>query len=118
METVELRTPAKKNRQSSSEVIEEHEPNSLINLMMQSSLDVYHQLIEGGVAKECARMVLPLGTQTTMYMNGTVRSWIHYIQLRTEENTQKEHRQVALEIKKVFIEQFPRISEALNWKKE
>jgi len=116
LEPVELRIPAETNRQSSSEVLTEDIPNSLINTMMQSSLQVYNQLIEGGVAKECARMVLPLGTQTTMYMNGSVRSWIHYIDLRTEENTQKEHRQVALAIKDVFISQFPTISEALEWK--
>jgi thymidylate synthase (FAD) len=115
LEPVELRVPAEKNRQSSSSVLAEDIPNSLINTMMQSSLQVYHQLIEGGVAKECARMVLPLGTQTTMYMNGTVRSWIHYINLRTEENTQKEHREIAEAIKRIFMEQFPSTSEALEW---
>ena len=62
-------------------------------------------------------MILPLGTQTTMYMNGSIRSWIHYIDLRTEENTQKEHRDVANAIKDIFIEQFPNVSEALEWQK-
>ena len=60
-------------------------------------------------------MVLPLTAETTMYMNGTVRSWIHYINLRTEENTQKEHRDIANAIKNIFIEQFPNASEALEW---
>lgn len=115
LEPVELRLPAEKNRQSSSTILTEDIPNSLINTMMEGSLQVYHQLIEGGVAKECARMVLPLGTQTTMYMNGTARSWIHYINLRTEENTQKEHREIAEAIKKIFMEQFPNTSEALEW---
>ena len=79
-------------------------------------MKTYDDLIKSGVAKECARAVLPLGTQTTMYMNGTVRSWIHYIQLRTEENTQKEHRNIANAIKNIFIKQFPNVSEALEWK--
>ena len=77
---------------------------------------LYEELLEAGVAKECARMVLPLSTETTMYMNGTVRSWIHYINLRTEENTQKEHRDIAYAIREIFIKQFPNISEALDWK--
>jgi thymidylate synthase (FAD) len=80
-------------------------------------MNAYEQLIKAGVAKECARAVLPLGTQTTMYMNGTVRSWIHYISLRTEENTQKEHRDIANEIRKIFIDKFPNVSEALEWKR-
>lgn len=82
---------------------------------MHSAKRAYDELIEAGVAKECARAVLPLGTQTTMYMNGTVRSWVHYINLRTEENTQKEHRDIANAIKDVFISQFPHTSEALGW---
>ena len=72
-------------------------------------------MIENGVAKECARGILPLNTQTKLYMNGTIRSWIHYIDLRTNEDTQKEHREVAQGIKEIFIAQFPSISEALNW---
>jgi thymidylate synthase (FAD) len=63
-------------------------------------------------------MVLPLTTQTTMYMKGSLRSWIHYLDLRTEKNTQKEHRLIAEDCKKIFIEQFPTISEALEWKQE
>ena len=86
--------------------------------MMNGCLEVYNTLIALGVAKECARMVLPLGTQTTMYMNGSARSWIHYISLRTEENTQKEHREVAEAIKRIFINEFPNVSEALEWTKE
>jgi thymidylate synthase (FAD) len=73
-------------------------------------------MIENGVAKEVARMVLPLTTQTTMYMKGTLRSWIHYIELRTNQNTQKEHRIIAEECKKIFTKEFPIISEALKWK--
>jgi len=115
LEPLELRAQAEKNRQSSSSVIEGEDINQLATLMMESSMQVYHKLIDKGVAKECARAVLPLGTQTTMYMNGSVRSWIHYIDLRTEENTQKEHREIAEAIKSIFIKQFPNVSEALNW---
>ena len=118
MEPLELRSPAEKNRQSSADVI--NDPNLRIkaNKIMVKAKKVYDELIEAGVAKECARAVLPLGTQTTMYMNGTVRSWIHYILLRTEENTQKEHRDVANAIKAIFIEQFPNVSKALEWKND
>jgi thymidylate synthase (FAD) len=75
-------------------------------------------MIENGIAKEVARMILPLTTETTMYMKGSLRSWVHYLELRTEQNTQKEHRVIADECKKIFIEQFPIIAEALQWKKQ
>jgi thymidylate synthase (FAD) len=117
LEGLELRSPAEKNRQSSSKEITDHKLKAKAAAIMHQAKAVYDDLIEAGVAKECARAVLPLGTQTTMYMNGTVRSWIHYIKLRTEENTQKEHRDVANKIKDIFIKQFPNVSEALEWKK-
>ena len=88
----------------------------MAGMFMDGAKQLYDQMIAAGIAKECARMILPLGTQTTMYMNGTVRSWVHYINLRTEENTQKEHRDIANAVKKIFIEQFPNVSEALEWK--
>ena len=117
LEPIELRRPAEKNRQSSSESFDElDEVYLLANRATAAGMNAYEQLIKAGVAKECARAVLPLGTQTTMYMNGTVRSWIHYIGLRTEENTQKEHRDIANEIRKIFIDKFPNVSEALEWK--
>lgn len=115
LEPLELRSPAEKNRQSSSDIIEDPNLNIKAKKVMYEAKKVYDELIEAGVAKECARAVLPLGTQTTMYMNGTVRSWIHYIDLRTEENTQKEHREVALAVKDIFIKQFPNVSEALEY---
>ena len=116
LESLELREPAEKNRQSSSEVFDKrNEIYTLANRTMENSMKTYNALIKAGVAKECARGVLPLGTKTTMYMNGTARSWIHYIKLRTEENTQKEHRDIANAIKSVFIKQFPNVSEALEW---
>ena len=116
IEPIELREPAEKNRQSSSQPFDKrNEVYTLANKTMENSMKAYNDLIKSGVAKECARAVLPLGTETTMYMNGTVRSWIHYLNLRTEENTQKEHRDVAHAIKMIFVEQFPNTSEALNW---
>ena len=72
-------------------------------------------LIQEGVAKECARFVLPLATPTRIYMTGNVRSWIHYIDLRSANGTQKEHMDVAKGVKEIFIEQFPNVSEALEW---
>jgi len=116
LEDLELRTPAEKNRQSSSDPLDkQHEAYRFAKASMETALNTYKHLLEIGVAKECARAILPLNTETTMYMNGTVRSWIHYINLRAEENTQKEHREIAEAIKKIFIEQFPNVSEALDW---
>jgi len=122
-EATELRRQAEKNRQSSEEEINPVLPSDYKNITaytavrdhFHKSKRLYDELIKEGVARECARMVLPLGTQTTMYMNGTVRSWIHYINLRAEENTQKEHRDIANAIKDIFIQQFPNTSEALEW---
>ena len=116
MEPLELRAPAEKNRQSSSEIVQDEYFNKMAAAFLEGSKQMYDQLISAGVAKECARMILPLNTQTTMYMNGSIRSWIHYIDLRTEENTQKEHREIAEAVKAVFVENFPTVSEALEWK--
>jgi len=77
--------------------------------------ELYNQLIDAGVASETARMILPECTRTTLYMKGSVRSWIHYLELRSKENTQKEHRKVANEIGKIFQQEFPVISNALDF---
>ena len=117
IEGLELRSPAEKNRQSSSEALDKkHEAYKIAKSSMELAMASYKHLLELGVAKECARAILPLNTETTMYMNGTVRSWVHYINLRTEENTQKEHRDIANAIKNIFIDNFPNVSEALGWK--
>lgn len=76
---------------------------------------LYKEALERGIAKECARFLLPLNTKTKLYMNGTVRSWIHYIKLRTDPSTQKEHRDIAEEIKSIFKTQFPITADALDW---
>ena len=76
---------------------------------------LYESLLKDGIAKECARFVLPLATPTRIYMSGNCRNWIHYIQLRSANGTQKEHMDIANECKNIFIKQFPIVSEALGW---
>ena len=113
LEKLELRKQAAKNRQSSSELYKGSLVLADVREHLGRGISLYKTLIKEGVAKECARMILPLTTQTTMYMKGNVRSWIHYINLRTEQNTQKEHREIAGECKNVFKQNFPITSEAL-----
>jgi thymidylate synthase (FAD) len=116
LEEIEWRMQGKTNRQVGDEVIEL--PLELQDKMFQAqhlSLKIYDELIREGIAKECARMVLPLNTSTTIYMSGTIRSWIHYIDIRAKEDTQKEHREIAYEIKDILKNHFPNISEALGW---
>jgi len=114
----ELRRQDTKNRQNS---IDDLDPFTVQNLELQmqtlfdSSMALYQQMLERGVAKECARNVLPLCVGTKIYMTGSCRSWIHYINLRSANGTQKEHMDVALACKEVFTEQFPAVSEALEW---
>jgi thymidylate synthase (FAD) len=118
LERIELRKQGKTNRQVGDEPlnISEHlEVFEEIDRLQQESLDLYSKLINKGIAKECARMVLPLNTSTTMYMSGSIRSWIHYIDLRANEDTQKEHREIAFKIKDIFINNFPNTSKALSW---
>jgi thymidylate synthase (FAD) len=116
-ENIELRAQGKTNRQVGDEIInpelEDGLANDLIQEHIEYSKSLYDRLINTGVARECARMVLPLNVQTTLYMKGNIRSWIHYLQLRTKEDTQKEHRLIAEEIKKIFINEFPIISSAI-----
>ena len=114
MEKVELRFQAENNRQSSMHVIDEFEIYEVVEEYIERGKQLYNDLINEGVARECARMVLPLTTQTRIYMNGSVRSWIHYLQIRADEHTQKEHRLIAESIKEIFKENFPNISAALE----
>jgi thymidylate synthase (FAD) len=114
----ELRRQDTKNRQNSIDDLEEDKVfvmNKMIQDLFKDAQDVYNFLLSQGVAKECARFVLPLATPTRIYMSGSVRSWIHYINLRSANGTQKEHMDIANECKKVFVEQFPVVSEALEW---
>jgi thymidylate synthase (FAD) len=115
LEPVELRKQAETNRQSSSEIMQK---GGFADLILRQAMDhaqkVYKELLDEGVARECARMVLPLCVQTTLYMTGSVRSWIHYFQQRLSEHTQKEHREIAQSIFEIFQQQFPIISNAIN----
>jgi len=88
--------------------------SSLISLVNNSVKTLYKALLHEDVAKECARMILPMATSTTMYLNGSLRSWIHYMEQRCDEHAQLEHQEVANEIKKIFIEQFPMTAKALE----
>ena len=114
----ELRRQDHKNRQNSTDDLDPNVIDTLnkqMQTLLDSSLALYNQMIELDVAKECARMVLPLCTPTRIYMTGSCRSWIHYINLRSAHGTQKEHMDIAEACRKVFTEQFPTVSEALEW---
>ena len=114
----ELRRQDTKNRQNSINDLDKETIDLLtrqMNTLFDSSMALYQQMLDRGVAKECARNVLPLCTPTKIYMTGSCRSWIHYISLRSAHGTQKEHMDVALACKEVFKEQFPSVSEALEW---
>lgn len=115
-EPIEIRKQGKTNRQVGNEIL-------TLPAHLQADLEyhsfksknLYDKLIKEGVAKECARFVLPLNTQTILYMKNNIRNWIHYLELRCSEHTQKEHRLIANEIKKIFIDNFPNISKSLGW---
>jgi thymidylate synthase (FAD) len=114
----ELRRQDTKNRQNSIDDISDElrvKWNTKIREHFAKAKSIYDDMIKDGVAKECARFVLPLATPTRLYISGTVRSWIHYIDLRSANGTQKEHMDIANECKQIFTEQFPTISEALGW---
>jgi len=118
LEELQYRKQGKTNRQIGDEeypISQNLDVLVQVHEAQQKCLKAYDKLIESGVARECARMVLPLNTQTTLYMSGSVRSFIHYLQLRTKEDTQKEHREIALEMKKIFNVTFPNIAKAMKW---
>ena len=120
IELPELRRQDVKNRQNSIDDLEPAISDKLQKQMItlfSSSLALYNQMLESGVAKECARFVLPLATPTRLYMSGSCRSWIHYINLRSAHGTQKEHMDIANACKVVFIENYPTVSAALDWTK-
>jgi len=115
----ELRRQDNKNRQNSiSDLSEEliNQFNKKIKNQFNLNKKLYEEMLEAGIAKECARFVLPLATPTRIYMTGSCRSWIHYINLRTANGTQKEHMDIAKECKHIFSKEYPVVSSALNWK--
>ena len=114
----ELRRQDTKNRQNSIDDIPEDQSKMLLGRIQNyfnEGLDLYNELLREGIAKECARFVLPLATPTRIYMSGSVRSWVHYIDLRSGHGTQKEHMDIANACKSIFTEQFPTVSAALEW---
>ena len=120
IELPELRRQDVKNRQNSIDDLDPAISDKLQKQMItlfSSSLALYNQMLESGVAKECARFVLPLATPTRLYMSGSCRSWIHYINLRSAHGTQKEHMDIANACKGVFMKNYPTVSEALDWTK-
>ncbi len=113
-----LRRQDTKNRQNSIDDLDPFVVQDFELKMQRHFVDgmkLYKEMLDAGIAKECARFVLPLATPTRLYMTGSVRSWIHYIDLRSAHGTQKEHTEVVEECRKIFIEQFPIVSEALEW---
>ena len=113
-----LRSQDEKNRQNSVDdvdpvIVEKY--NAKMRKHFDASIDLYKEMLHDGIAKECARFVLPLATPTRIYMTGSVRSWIHYIDLRSAHGTQKEHMAVAEGVRSIFSEQFPTVAQALDW---
>ena len=114
----ELRRQDTKNRQNSIDDIDPFTRQRYEILMQKhfrEAMDLYREMLDEGIAKECARFVLPLATPTRLYMTGSVRSWIHYIDLRSANGTQKEHMDIANACKCIFVCQFPAVSEAMGW---
>ena len=111
-----LRLQDHKNRQNSIDAVDPFIGNELIKKMEVLYKDiniVYNELLDNGIAKECARGILPLNSKTRIYINGSVRSWIHYLKVRTDPSTQREHREIALEIKEIFKKELPIIYSAV-----
>ena len=114
----ELRRQDTKNRQNSIDDLDEFIVQRLqmqMQTLFSSSMNLYHQMLDAGVAKECARNVLPLCVPTRLYMSGSIRSWIRWIDLRSANGTQKEHMLLAEGARAIFKEQFPTVAEALEW---
>ena len=114
----DLRRQDTKNRQNSIDDIDpfvKQEFEIKVRRHFDEAMVLYQSMLDSGIAKECARFVLPLATPTRLYMSGSCRSWIHYITLRSANGTQKEHMDIAEACKKIFVEQFPTCAEALEW---
>ena len=114
----DLRHQDTKNRQNSTDDVPKNKKADLQYKIAEhfvEAMDLYNELLASGIAKECARFVLPLATPTRIYMTGSVRSWIHYIDLRSAHGTQKEHMDVARAVQCIFLGEFPIVSEALGW---
>lgn len=118
LEVPHLRRQDQKNRQASIDDLTKEQTQDFYRRtaeLFSSMEDLYQEMVSRGVAKECARGILPLNTPTRLYMNGTIRSWIHYIDLRSANGTQLEHQQIALAAKEIFSQELPAIASALRW---
>lgn len=114
-EDIEFRMQGKTNRQVGDTIAElPEEIIEEINNLQNNTSELYNKLISIGVAKESARFLLPLNTQTTMYMKNNIRNWLAYFNVRLTEHTQKEHRLIAEAIRDIFVQEFPVISEAFG----
>jgi thymidylate synthase (FAD) len=114
-EIPQLRRQDLKNRQNSIDDLDAEQVGVYyrrISQLFEDAEHLYREMVSNGIAKECARNILPMSTRTRLYMNGTLRSWIHYIQLREEHGTQMEHQVIAKKIKSIFVKQFPIIAQA------
>ena len=114
----DIRRQDTKNRQNSIDDVDpfvKQEFEIKIRKHFDEAMTLYQSMLDMGIAKESARFVLPLATPTRLYMSGSVRSWVHYITLRSANGTQKEHMEIAEDCKKIFVEQFPTCAEALEW---
>ena len=114
----EIRRQDEKNRQNSIDdvdpfLIQKYEVK--IEKHFKQAMKIYQEMLKDGIAKECARFVLPLATPTRLYMTGSIRSWIHYIDLRASHGTQKEHTEIVNQIKSIFVDELPVVSEAIEW---
>ena len=123
IEPIEIRRQATNNRQSSTEVFNpsinvtegiNFKATEIVDNLLNHSLNVYNKLIEAGVAKECARMVLPMATQTTIYMTGTIRSWLSFLNIRLDNHAQKEIVELSIEIAKLIAVECPTITKSCN----
>ena len=115
LEDIEWRLQGKTNRQVGDDIVDlSPELKDEVDTTLATCKELYGKLIEKGIAKECARMVLPLNTSTTIYMSGTCRSWLSYLNVRLEQGTQKEHRDIAIAVAKIFANNFPKIAECID----
>ena len=113
-----LRRQDNKNRQNSIDDVDpfvRQQFEIAMQRYFEEGLDLYRTMLDKGIAKECARMVLPLAVPTRIYMTGSCRSWIHYIALRSANGTQAEHMDIANQAKAIFCEQYPTVGKAMEW---
>ncbi len=113
-EPIELRKPGETNRQSSEERLNNPRLDERVMSHIEHSFTLYEELVQQGASKETARFVLPLSTQTTLYMKGSVRSWVHYLMVREDAHAQKEHRAVANAVRPIMVKHFPHVMAAVD----